>query len=218
MGFSAQPFAVDLDKVRQIFGSNDLSLLEKVKSSKLYEHYSSQSDDYDFDEALKDIVIRYIKPEDRKETKSFFGFIKNKPSSGLNPEFAHTYGYALLVICDILGTSLSDAGDIFYAGGEAWTKVNEIFKTKGITIDLDRIWGDEKLFDLPYNLDFPGITHYSKEEISYLLNELAKIEIQDLRASYYNEEFEEIEELITTFKEGLQICKDKNVEFVSFLH
>lgn len=217
MGYTAQPFAVDLDKVRQVIGSNDLTLLEKVKSSDLYDNYASQSEECDFDEILKDLIVRYIKPADRKETGGLFGLFKSKPSSGLNPKFAHQYGYALLVICDTLGTYLSEGGDIFYAG-DFWKKANELFKSKGMTIDLDRMWQTEKLFDIPDIADFPVISHYSKQEVNYLLTELNKIEIDERKADSNNDEFDELQELLETFKDGLQICKDKNVEWVSFLH
>src|SRR5687768_6296849 len=104
MGYTAQPFAIDLDKVRNVFGSKDQALLEKVKSSHLYDHYASETSDGDFDEILTDLIFHYIRPADRKATSGgLFGLFKSEPSSGLNPQLAHEYGYALLVICDILG-------------------------------------------------------------------------------------------------------------------
>lgn len=217
MGYAAQPFAVDLDKVRQVLGSNDLALLEKVKSSPLYDTYASQSDDCDFDEILKDLIVRYVKPSDRKETGGLFGLFKNKQDSGLNPKFAHEYGYALLVICDTLGTYLSEGGDIFYAG-DVWKEASLLFKSKGITIDLERMWETEKLFDIPDIADFPVISHYSKQEVSYLLTELNKIEIDEKKADSNSDDFDELQELLKAFRDGLQICQEKNVEWVSFLH
>lgn len=217
MGYVAQPFAVDLDKVRQVIGSNDLELLEKVKLSKLCHHYASQAKDCDFDAILKDLIVHYIKPADRKETSALFGLLKSKQTSGLNPKYAHQYGYALLTICDTLGTYLSEGGDIFYAG-EFWEEANELFKSKGITIDLNRMWKAEKLFDIPDISDFPVISHYSKQEVRYLLTELNKIEIDEKKADSNNDGLDEFQELLKTFRDGLQICSDKNVEWVSFLH
>lgn len=216
MGYTAQPFAVDLDKVRQVLGSNDLTLLEKVKSSGLYDTYASQSD-CDFDEILKDLIVRYVKPSDRKEAGGLFGMFRKKRTSGLNPAFAHEYGYALLVICDTLGVYLSDGGDIFYAG-DIWNEANELFKSRGISIDLDRMWETEKLFDAPDIDDFPVISHYTKQEVSYLLTEVNKIESDKTNPNDNNDDFEELQDLLKAFRDGLQICKDKNVEWVSFLH
>ena len=217
MGYTAQPFSVDLNKVRKVIGSNDLTLLEKIKSSDLYKTYASQSEGCDFDEILKDLIVGYIKPSNRNETGGSFELMKSKHPSGLNPRFAHNYGYALLVICDTLGTYLSEAGDIFYAG-DIWKEANEIFNSKGMTIDLNKMWQAEKLFDIPDIPDFPVISHYSKQEVGYLLAELNKIEIDEKKADNNSDNFEELQELLKTFRDGLQICKDKNAEWVSFLH
>lgn len=216
MGYTAQPFAVDLDKVRQVLGSNDLTLLEKVKSSPLYDTYASQSD-CDFDEILKDLIVRYVKPSDRKEAGGLFGMFRKKQASGLNPKVAHEYGYALLVICDTLGTYLSEGGDIFYAG-DIWKEANGLLKSSGISVDLDRMWETEKLFDIPDISDFPVISHYSKQEVSHLLTELNKIETDKAPPNSNNDDFEGLPELLKAFRAGLQICHDKNVEWVSFLH
>jgi hypothetical protein len=217
MGYTAQPFAVSLDQVRQTIGSNDGTLLERIKASELYHNYASQSGDCDFDEILEDLIVRYVMPSGKKETGGLFGLFKSKPTYGLNPDWAHEYGYALLVICDTLGTYLSKGGDIFYAG-DTWKQVNDLFKSKAIKIDLDRMWQTEKLFDIPDIIDFPVISHYSKQEVSYLLTELNKIEMAEIKAVNNNDEFEELQELLEAFRDGLQICKDKNVEWVSFLH
>jgi hypothetical protein len=131
MGYAAQPFAVDLGKVRQVLGSNDT-----FRESKIV---------WPLRHLCKSIRRPWLW---RKETGGLFGLFKNKQVSGLNPKFAHKYGYALLVICGTLGTNLSEAGDIFYAG-DFWKEANELFKSKGMTIDLDRMWETEKLFDIP---------------------------------------------------------------------
>ncbi len=218
MGYSAQAFAVDLDKVRQVIGSNDLVLLEKIKFSSLYDNYASQAEDCDFDEILKDLIVSHSKPAVEKDTGGLFGFFKRKPATtGLDPKLAHQYGYALLVICDTLGTSLSEGSDVFYAG-EVWKEANKLFKSKGITIDLDRMWLTEDLFEIPPIGDFPVISHYSKQEITYLLEALNKIEIDEEKADSNNENFDELQELLKAFRDGLQICKNENVEWVSFLH
>lgn len=217
MGNYAIPFAVSIDKVREVLGSKDTELLEKVQSANLYENYASQAEDCDFDEILEDLIIRYIKPGDRKATGGVLGFLKSKPGSGLNPKLAHRYGYALLVICDTLGTYLEPHGTTYYAGS-VWKQANDLFQNKGISPDLDRMWQTEKLFDIPDISDFPVISHYSKEEVNYLLEELKKIEIDENKESSDDEDVEELHELLKAFRDGLQVCKDKDVEWVSFMH
>ena len=80
------------------------------------------------------------------------------------------------------------------------------------------MWETEKLFDIPDIGDFPAISHYSKQEVSYLLTALTKIEIDEKKADSNNDDFEELQELLKAFRDGLQICQEKNVEWVSFLH
>ena len=217
MGSIAQPFAVNITQVRQTFGSKDRALLEKVKQSNLYENYAEGAEDCDFDEILEDIIVRYIKPEDRQKTGGLLGLFKSNPGSGLNPKLAHHYGYALIVICDTLGTFLSKGGDIFYSG-DVWKEANKWLKSKGITIDLDRMWQTEKLFDIPKIADFPVISHYANQEVSYLLQALNKHDLNDITTNNDNVQPEELQELLLTFRNGLQICSDKQVEWVSFLH
>ena len=217
MGNYAMPFAVRLDEVREVLGSKDTELLERVQSANLYENYASQAEDCDFDEILEDLIIRYVKPGERKATGGVFGLFKNKPTSGLNPKLAHQYGYALLVICDELGTYLEPRGTTYYAG-RVWKQANGLFENKGITPDLDRMWQTEKLFDIPDISDFPVISHYSKEEVNYLLEELKKMEFDGNKESGNDEDVEELHELLKAFRDGLQVCKEKNVEWVSFMH
>ncbi len=80
------------------------------------------------------------------------------------------------------------------------------------------MWQTEKLFDIPVIADFPVISHYSKAEIDYLLDNLSKIEIDEKKANRKNDNFDNLHELLKAFRDGLQICKDKKVEWVSFLH
>ncbi len=212
MGYYAQVFAVDLEKIKQVIGSNDLSLLEKIKSSDLYETYESQSEDVDFENLVKELLFNNPNSYNRKETSKFFGLFKSKPTFGLNPKYAPEYGYAMLVICDALGFFQPDCAEVLYTG-DIWKETNKLFKNKGINIDLDRMWQTENLFDIPEINDFPVISHYSKNDIDYLLLELKK---NNLEIETKNNP--DLKEFITTFREGLQFCKDKNLEWISFIH
>src|SRR5215217_4365853 len=107
MSMIAIPFAVDLDKVKSVFGSNDKELLENVKLTKKYSTYSSQMRDYSYDKALEDII-----------------------SNSLNENVGHVYGYALIAICDYLGEHLLPMCDGFYYGDD-WETAKEIVKKNG---------------------------------------------------------------------------------------
>ena len=87
---------VDVEKVKNVFGSKDSVLFEKIKTAGLYEHYSSQDEDfpdpnyhYNFDDALEDIIFKYIKPGNRKTNTSFLGLVKSTPNTGLDERIAH---------------------------------------------------------------------------------------------------------------------------------
>ncbi len=64
MSMVAIPFAVDIEKVKAVFGCKDRELLEKIKTADLYGHYESEDGSlgkeyqYDFDQALEDIKYR----------------------------------------------------------------------------------------------------------------------------------------------------------------
>jgi hypothetical protein len=215
MGYYATPFAVDLEKVRQVLGSKDARLIEQIKASDLYDNYASQSD-AGFDEIIDALIFKYIKPADRKSGGGvFFGLFKSQPSTGLNPKLAHEYGYVLLVACDVLGTRISPEDDVFYAG-RVWKRLNELLDKAGATVNLDRMWGEKNLFDLPPINDFPGISHYSKPEIDHLLTVLGKI--QPSEKDMLSDDGEVLQDLITAFTNGLRTCREKGVEWVSFIH
>lgn len=215
MGYYAQVFAVDLEKVRHVLGSKDEQLAKQIKASGLYDTYAGQSD-ADFDEITDDLIFRYIKPADRKPgNNGFLGLFKKRSSTGLNPKIAHEYGYALLVACDVLGTRISPGDDIFYAG-RAWKRLNELLDNAGAKVNLDRMWGEKDLFDLPPINDFPGISHYSKPEIDHLLAVLSKIQLTE--KDKQSDDGEMLEELMAAFSEGLQLCRGKDTEWVAFIH
>jgi len=182
MGMYAIPFAVDLIKVKNVFGYKDHDLFEKVKTADLYEHYANQDDFsgteyvYDFDEILKDIIFNYVKPENRaapeaKTKRNFWGFKKQSPTttspSGLNENMGYAYGYALLVICDYLGEHLLPFCDGFYYGRD-WKEAVKIIEPKGIQINLSDMFEGNEVFDIPPITDFPAIFCCSKKDIAHI--------------------------------------------------
>ncbi|MES2679058.1 MAG: hypothetical protein V4635_04200 [Bacteroidota bacterium] len=216
MGYSAQPFAIDIQKVKDAFGSKDQNLLDKVKKAKLYSVYAEQEDEGAYDKCLEDIIFSYVKPSDRKETKKFFGLIKSAPKSGLT-ESAHVYGYALMAICEVLGVFLANEGDIFYTGN-IFDQTKEFLKEKGFKITMERFWEAEKIFDIPDNDDFPVISSYSKEEVRYLYNKLVKLNIDESKTNSDNDNYDEQEELLKFFRDKLKVCIDNDTQWLAFTH
>ena len=108
MSLIAIPFAVDIQKIRDVFGSKDQDLFENVKATEFYDNYASQGNDgeakyhYNLEEILRDIIYNYIRPEDRKIRSSFWGLVKSTQTSGLKENMGHAYAYALISISGYL--------------------------------------------------------------------------------------------------------------------
>jgi hypothetical protein len=217
MGYTAQTFAVDIEKVKNVFGSKDNELLEKIKKSTLYKCYADQHEGDKFDEALKDIICNYINTNDLKKRNLLSSLFSKGKSSGLKTDLASEYGYVVLLICDTIGQHLSKGGDYFYAG-DAWKEANELLTQNGSKINLDRMWQPKNLFDIPRITDFPVISHYSSYEIEHLLDVFTRIEIDEQKADVLSENTDDLHILLKAFRDGLLVCKKSNVEWVSFLH
>jgi hypothetical protein len=208
MGYAAQPFAIDIQKIKEVFGSKDPALLDKVKKTRLYEVYAGQEEEGLYDKCLEDIIFHYIKPADRKEA--------GKLSSGLT-ESAHVYGYALMSICEVLGIFLAKEGDIFYTGN-MFDKTNEFLRKQGFTVTMERFWDAEEIFDLPAIDDFPVISAYTKEEIRYLYEKLLKLHIDESKTDPDSDRYDEQEELLKFFRDKLEVCIDHDMEWLAFTH
>jgi hypothetical protein len=224
MSMIAIPFAVDIEKVKAVFGCKDRELLEKIKTAGMYDNYASQDHDspepkyhYDFDQVLKDIIFNYVKPEDRKGKSSFLGLLKSKPTSGLNENIGHGYGYVLLVICDYFGTHLLPYCDGFYYGRD-FEAAFEIMKQKGLQIDFGDMFEPHQIFDIPKIADFPAMNYFTKQDIEHFNSIMDKVEIDESKANDDNEDFDEVQEMLKNIRDSFRICKDKNVEMVTFTH
>src|SRR5215831_18272819 len=214
MSMTAIPFAVDIERVKSVFGSKDLEFLDKIKTAKLYENYASQSEDfpqeyhYNFDQALGDIVIRYVRPEDRKAKSSFLGLTKSKADSGLDKNIAHGYGYVLLVICDYLGTHLLPHCDGFYYG-QSFEAAVSIMKEKGLQLDLSDMFEQHEVFDIPKNNDFPAIKLFTKQEIEQINEVMSRVEIDESKTDMESEDFDEVQDMLKDIRNSFLACKEK---------
>jgi hypothetical protein len=208
MGMTAIPFAVDINKVRDVLGCKDRKLLEKLKTANLYDNYASQAENYDFNNTLEDLLFKYVKPEDRKPTSGFFGLKKSKPDSGLKESMGHAYGYGLLVICDYLGTHLLPSCDGFYYGRDFEAAV-EIMKEKGLQLDMGMMFEPEEVFDIPKIADFPAIHLYSKPDVEHIVSVITKVDIDDSKADFDNDDFDEVHVMLKNIKDSFTTSKNR---------
>jgi len=224
MSMVAIPFAVDIEKVKAVFGCRNSELLEQIKTAGLYDIYAGQDDDfpdpkylYEFDEALEDILFNYIKPEDRRSKSSFLGLIRPKPVTGLNENIAHGYGYVLLVICDYLGTQLIQDCDGFYYGRDL-KAAYEILKENGLQVNLLKMFEPYQLFDIPKIADFPVINYFTREDIEHINSIMDKVEINEDEADDFKDDFDEVQWTLKNIRDCFRACKEKNTELVTFTH
>ncbi len=223
MSTVATPFAIDIEKVKSVFGCKDRELLEKIKTTNFYSHYENQDDFsgteylYDFDQALEDIIFNYIKPEDRKVNSSFFGLVKSKTTSGLNEKIGYGYGYVLLVICDYFGNNLLAECDSFYYGRD-FEEAFEIMKSKGLQLDLREIFETHDVFDIPKIADFPAITHFTKHNIEHINSILDNIEIVETKTNIEDDDFDEVQYLLKNIIYCFKTCEENDLELITFAH
>lgn len=213
MGYFVIPFSVKIDDVRQVLGSKDASWLPKFQQAECYATYADQYPN--FDAILHELIFDYKKPENRKKVRDkkflFWGGKERNEDCGLRLFEPHEYGYALIVICDTLGKNLTDYQDIFCASCDDWTIVNNILTDYQFPLTLDRMWEEHNIFDLPQIPDFPAISYYSLQEISSMLTLIEQID-KDTEAN------NDVREILTYFQNGLQLCQDRQTEWVSFVH
>ena len=223
MSIVATPFAIDIQKVKSVFGCKDRVLLEKIKNSDLYSHYENQDDfagteyQYDFDQALEDIIFNYINPEDRKVKSTFLGLMKSKTTSGLNDKIGYGYGYVLLVICDYFGKNLLSECDSFYYGRD-FEEAFEIMKSKGLQFDLREIFETHDVFDIPKISDFPAITYSTKHDVEHVNSIFDDIEIDETKTNIEDDNFDEVQYLLKNIRYCFRTCKENNLELITFAH
>jgi hypothetical protein len=196
MSMVAIPFAVDLDKVKNTFGSNNKELLQNVKSTKMYSTYADQMEFYSYDKALEDIIMR---------------------PGELTQNAGHVYGYALMAICDYLGTQLLPNCDGIYSGDE-WEDAKIIMKDGGLIIDLERMFEPANVFPIPPIDDFPVINYFTREEVSLLAGQMENLEIDETKADFENDDFDETQACLFNLKQCFKIASGKRLEIVTFAH
>jgi hypothetical protein len=223
MSYIAIPFAVDYQKVKNIFGSRDKILFEKVKATQFYYNYASQSlygdpkYHYDLEEILYDIIFNYIKPEDRKTKNGFLGLVKSTQGSGLKENKGHAYGYALIAISSYLGTHLLPNCDGFYCG-DWFEEAHMIIRSNGLKVDIGEMFEQHNIFDIPKPIDFPTMFCFSKIDIAHVNSIMSNVEIDEEKADDDSDNSYEVQEMLKNIRDSFKTCADNNVEMVTFAH
>jgi hypothetical protein len=226
MGIVAIPFAVDSNKVKNVFGCKDRELLEKIKTADLYDHYANHRDPtiapkyhYNFNQFLEDIILHYTKPEDRNPRRSFFKLLSAKTDTGLNgnTNTAHGYGYVLLVICDYLGMHLLPACDGFHDTSHFKAAV-DVMKENGLKTALQDMFEHHAVFDIPKTTENPAIKVFTRQEIEHINEVLDRIEVDEDKTDFEHLDFDEVQDWLKYMKESFRACKEKGLEMVTFAY
>lgn len=202
MGLYLFSYGVDIDKVKQVFASKDAQIFHAIRNTETFIRYAEQDSagDLTTEEALRQII---------------YGEEYNKQS-------AHSYGYALICICNYLGVDLTgnSAIRITYVTDLIDEYLLSDFGVEGIDCYFDLCVGGIDL-GLPPNEGFPEMGILQKEDIEMLYNQLNHIDITDKQIEELLDERAEKGEAyegIKSLKVRIDYCYHHQLQLVSFCH
>lgn len=203
MGRVAIPISVDVEKVKQVFGSKDEALFKKILSSLVYKQFD---EDYSFKSELQAIIFNYVSPDNRiVKPKKMFGLVKGDDGRGLQGDW-NDYGYAVLAICCSIGKRFSEIDkDFMY--NDNWWKINTLLRENKCTIDLSRMHQSRQIFDTPYVVDDIYTNLYTKEEVEHLVKAMY---VNEDKVEHYNFE------LYHSFRKGLLHSQENKLDVLVF--
>lgn len=197
------PIALDIDVIKNVFGSKNETLYNQLLTSEFFKKYDEE---YSFKTELYNIIFNYVPPENRIiKSNKLFGLIKGNDGRGLEGEW-NDYGYALLTMCCCLGDKLSiDETEFVY--GESWWQINTLLRENGASFDLSRMNESKQIFDTPYEYDDIYTNHYHKKEILEFVSHIFNME-KEIKEAHLP--------LFNSLKKGLLHCADKNLDLIIF--
>lgn len=153
MSYCVQPYAVRIDDVKSLLGSNDLSLVPTLKS-RFPRHFEDAGEDDELTQeaALADLLT----------------------GNELNPDYGHLYGYALEMLCWHAGELLTNR--CWSAMRSDWFEtVDDAISAAGIPYSLiGTIFFRGAPVKIPRPDDFPTIGYVLNSEIAPAIEALGK--------------------------------------------
>ena len=206
MGVVIIPFAIDVEKVKSVFGSKNEMLHEQIINSSVFKKYDEF---YSFKRELKDVIFNYIPKKERVvKAPKLFGLIKGNDGSGLNGEW-NDYGHALLCICTQTGHSLiENEGKLKY--NSAFVKLNEELIKNGSSYDFERVTRYKRIFDTPFEEDDICTNYFDKNEVIYMYGQIKALKEKNTWTDI------EFTRLIDRMERGFSYCMRHNLDWVSF--
>lgn len=205
MGIYILSYGVELPALKRAFSSKNEVLLQAVCATETFAGYAAQ----DFPgavptaEALRQII--YGEPYDYQS--------------------AHSYGYALICLCDYVGVDLT--GDSDFKLGYVTDLVDKYLASDFAVDDVDcaiDLFAETPDLNLPPIDDFPGIGILLAAEIQSLYSQLSPIVITDARidellsGDLEDEKRGHAYEAIKAFKARIDYCHQHQLALLSFCH
>lgn len=203
MGQIAIPIGIDIDAVKQVFGSKDELLFNSILQSETYKKFDEE---FSFKRELYDIIFNYIPIENRiiKPSK-FFGLIKGNSGHGFEGDW-NDYGHALLTICCHVGTKFTMSESDFICD-DSWLQINTLLRENRSRFDLSHMLESKQIFDTPFKKDDICTSYCSKIEVKEFLRNLTMIENKI--------EYDSIK-LFNSLKNGLLYCEENKLDVITF--
>jgi hypothetical protein len=174
-------FSIDLAYLKNsVFGCRDEVVYNNLLSSELFKELDEE---FSFKKALYGIIFNYVPFEKRiVKPSKFFGLIKSEDGRGLTGDW-NDFGFALLIICNYFGNSLSKIElQSSHIGG--LKSINDLLDKYGSKANLTRMIESKQVFDTPFENADIYTNYFNRVEISELIPFVSKIEheisIEDL--------------------------------------
>lgn len=200
---------IKLTEVQKVWSSKDEFLLQKIMQSNTYNNYKKEliKGEIPLEQALREIIFG-IRP--------------------FTPKYNHQYGYAVICICETIGTELPFTQELKF--GYETDLVNEYidndFGLDDFIIEDMMIAEVPEPFDIPLIEDFPmiGLLPYSR--LLKIQKEMQHINISDdyIEDLWENGEDDEDEdkacayEHIKGFQNNVNFCVEHQLDLISFCH
>lgn len=208
MGYYIFSYGINTETIRNVFGSKDQALLERVEQHHIFRGYADDDWD-DFNTGIEPALDHMI---------------SGKP---MDAGAAHVYGYALIGICATLGRELPHTQEIKlgYETDFINKALAEDFNLKNISIEEILFAENSNPFPVPEITDWPLIGVLKLDEVIKLRARLQHVTITQERIDALTESEDEEEEEkgyayehLKGILENLDFCISHKLDLVSFCH
>lgn len=206
MGYYFFSFGIKTEELKSVFGCKDNSILNKIKESDLFENYNENGHSgVSVGTALKDIIT----------------------GDNFNQEAGYQYGYAVICICECLGSELPYTQEIKLGYETDFINkcFSESFDVQNLVIEEELLADNTNPFKIPKIEDWPMIGLVKHARLLQLKERFKNINITDEQIEELeNSEEEDNEEKGFAYQhikgiiENIDYCINNNLDLITFAH